>query len=101
MVSSKVENSFRIFRFFGYRFRFFPTGFNNNDIFRNRNRLSEFYTGIGIEIGTPFYRPFPLITEFNQNLPILNFEIFRRYKNKNISKIKNKVGSQGPHFSPV
>jgi hypothetical protein len=74
MMKIRVENGFGFFRFFGYCFRFFPTGFNDNGIFRNR--LSEFYTGIGIEIGTTFYRPFSSVTEFNRNLPILDFGIF-------------------------
>jgi hypothetical protein len=76
-ATARVENGFGSFRFFGYRFRFFPTELNDNDIFRNRNRLSEFYTGIDIEIGTTFYRPFSSVTEFNRNLPILDFGILR------------------------
>jgi hypothetical protein len=81
------ENGFEIFWFFENRFRFFPTGFSGNGIFQNRNRFSEFYAGIGIEIGTAFCRPFFPVTDFNRNFPNSSFGIFR------------KIAAQGPHFT--
>ena len=52
------RSGFGIFRNSENRFRFFSVGFIGIGIFRNRYRLSEFKFGIGIEIGTVFYRRF-------------------------------------------
>jgi hypothetical protein len=39
---SNEKISFRIFQFLGKRFRFFPTEFSYDGIFRKQNRLSDF-----------------------------------------------------------
>jgi hypothetical protein len=67
-----------ILDFFGSRFQFFLIKFSGNDTFWKRNRFSEFYTGISIEIGTTLYRPFAPVTHFNWNLPNLDIRNFRK-----------------------
>ena len=74
------ENGFGIFRNSENRFRFFSVGFIGIGIFRKRYRLSEFRFGIGIGIGTTFYRPFPLVTDFNQNFTGFSYRNFRKYQ---------------------
>jgi hypothetical protein len=71
------ENSFRIFRNSGNRFRIFSIGITGNGIFRKRNRFLEFSIGIGIRIGVVFYRPFPSVTGFCRKIPDLCLGIFR------------------------
>jgi hypothetical protein len=72
------ENGFGIFQNSGNRFRLFPIGVVGNGIFQKRYRLSEFWFGIGIEIGMTSYRPFLSVFDFNRNLPNSIFGIYRK-----------------------
>jgi hypothetical protein len=73
---TRDENCFGIFWYSGNQFQKFSIGFTGNDIFRKRNRFSEFSIGIGIGIGVVFYRPFPSITGFVGNYRICVSKFF-------------------------